>query len=85
VVGPNGAVALVDTRTFRVRPPAPAPVPAPVPAPAVAPAVARHAAASADGGPPWALAAFALAALAALAAVLRRVARRRPAPVAHRH
>ena len=75
VVGPNGAVARVDTRTFTVRPPTPA----------VAPAVARHAAASADGGPPWALAAFALAALAALAAVLRRVARRRTAPVAHRH
>jgi hypothetical protein len=74
VVGPNGALALVDTRTFAVRPPAPAPAPPP----------ARRAAAPAGGDPPWALAAFALVALAALGAVLRRVVRRRPAPAAHR-
>lgn len=76
VVGPNGAVAQVDTRTLTVRPPAPAPP--------AAHALARHAARPADGGPPWALAAAAVVALAALAAALRRVARRRPAPVAHR-
>ena len=74
VVGPNGALALVDTRTFAVRPAAPAPAPRP----------ARRAAAPGGGDPPWALAAFALVALAALGAVLRRVVRRRPAPAAHR-
>jgi hypothetical protein len=75
IVGPNGAVARVDTRTFAVRPPAPA-------APQ---ALARSTAPPADRNPPWALAAVALVALAALATALRRVARRRPPPVAHRH
>ena len=73
VGGPNGAVAVVDTRTFAVRPPPP--VPAPIPA--------RRATAPTGGGPPWAPVAIALAAVAALAAVLRRFARRRSAPVAH--
>jgi hypothetical protein len=73
VVGPSGAVAQIDTRTLTVRPPAPAR--------AAARAPARHAAPAADGGPPWALAAVAVAALAALVAGLRRIARRRPTPV----
>jgi hypothetical protein len=74
VVGSNGPMALVDTRTFAVRSPA---IAQPRPSP-------PRAAAPAGGDPPWALAAVALAALAALAAVLRRIARRRPAPVADR-
>ena len=74
IVGRNGAIALVDTRTFAVR----------VPRPAIAPPPARRAAAPAGGGPPWALAAIALAGLAALGAVLRRLVRRRPPPVAQR-
>jgi hypothetical protein len=74
IVGPNGEVARVDTRTFAVGPPASAPPQA----------LARSTAPPADRNPPWALAAVALAALAALAAALWRVARRRPAPVAHR-
>jgi hypothetical protein len=68
VAGPHGAVALVDTRTFAVRPPAPAP----------------STAAPAQSNPPWALAPVVLAALAVLAAAVRRVARRRSPPVADR-
>jgi len=74
IVGPNGALAVVDTRTFAVRPLAPARAQAP----------ARSTPPPADSNPPWALAAVALAALAALAAALWRVVRRRPAPAAHR-
>jgi hypothetical protein len=74
VVGPNGAVAVVDTRRFAVRPPAPWPVPA----------LTQRTAAPAGSDPPWTLAALALAALAGLAAALWRLGRRRPAPVAHR-
>ena len=57
IVGPNGAVALVDTRTFAVRPPPTAPAPLPALRP-VAPA---------GDDPPWAVVAVALAAVAALA------------------
>jgi hypothetical protein len=74
IVGPNGPIALVDTRTFAVRPPARAP----------ALQSSSRAAAPAGGDPPWAPAAIALAALVALGVVLRRAARRRRAPVAHR-
>jgi hypothetical protein len=72
IVGSTGAIALVDTRTFEVR------------APAAAPRPASRAEPPRGSDPPWALAAVALAALAALGAVVRRVARRRPAPAAHR-
>jgi hypothetical protein len=72
IVGPSGAIALVDTRTFAVR------------APSAAPRPATRAQAPRSSDPPWALAAVALAALAALGAVARRVARRRTAPVAQR-
>jgi hypothetical protein len=71
VVGPDGAVARVDTRTRAVGPPAPTPARRP----------ARSAAAPDHGDRPWALVALALAALVTLGAVLRRVARRRLAPV----
>jgi hypothetical protein len=72
IMGPNGPIALVDTRTFAVRRPAPGPV---LPK-------ARSAAASAGNDPPWAPVAVALAALIALGVVLRRAARRRAASVA---
>jgi hypothetical protein len=71
VVGPNGALALVDTRTFAVRSPASAPAPPP----------ARTAVRGDAGGgdrPVWPLAVAAVAALASIAVGARRFARRRP-------
>jgi len=71
IVGPNGAIALVDTRTFTVRRPASVPPRLPATAPK-------------EPDPPWAPVAVALAGVAAVAAVLRRIVRRRrAAPVAH--
>jgi hypothetical protein len=69
VEGPNGPVALVDTRTFAVRAPTAA---------AARPALPRAAAADDGGGFPWLLGILALVPLAGLAAVARR-RRRRPA------
>ena len=74
VVGPHGPVALVDTRTRAVRPPAAARPPAP----------ARGAAAPAHGDRPWALVALGLVALVAVAASIWRFGRRRPAPASQR-
>ena len=70
VAGPGAPLALVDTRTFKVRRPAPASAPAPAPA---RQAPARRAAASDDGGGvPWELAFVALVPLAALGVLVRR-------------
>ncbi len=75
VVGPHGPVALVDTRTRAVGPPASARAPAPVRSVAAAPA---------NSARPWALVALGLVALVVVAAAFWRFGRRRPAPVSQR-
>jgi hypothetical protein len=75
VDGPAGPLALVDTRTFAVRAPAPPRAAAPAPA---APAPARD---DAGGGVPWELTLLAFVPLVGLAVVSRRRRRR----VAARH
>jgi hypothetical protein len=71
VVGPHGPLAVLDTRTFAVGPPASSRPPA------------RPAVRSDPGGgdhPAWPLAVVAVAALASIAAGARRFTRRRPRP-----
>jgi hypothetical protein len=76
VDGEAGSLAVVDLKTFTVRPPAAA-APALRPAPAPAPAAARE---DAGSGFPWALLLLGLVPLAGLAVVVRRLAVKRAAP-----
>jgi hypothetical protein len=76
VDGEAGPLAVVDLKTFAVRPPAAA-APARRPAPAPAPAAARE---DAGSGFPWALLLLGLVPLAGLAVVIRRRAVKRAAP-----